>query len=41
VSKLIAFCGLRWTEAVFDFARVRRAVNTASSFQVRQGLFSS
>jgi len=37
--RLLAFCGLDWDDACLDFHRTRRAVNTASSEQVRQPLY--
>lgn len=37
--RILDYCGLDWNAACLDFHRTRRAVNTASSEQVRQPLF--
>ncbi len=39
--RLIAFLGLDWESACFDFHRTDRVVNTPSDWQVRQPIFSS
>ncbi len=40
-QEMIEFCGLDWEEQCLDFANNRRRVNTASTWQVRQPLYSS
>ena len=37
--RLVAFCGLEWDPACLEFHRHRRAVATASNWQVRQPLY--
>ena len=37
--KLVDFCGLDWDEGSLEFHRTRRAVHTASGWQVRQPLY--
>jgi tetratricopeptide (TPR) repeat protein len=39
--EIIAFCGLEWDERCLDFHQTGRAVRTASSWQVRQPIYSS
>jgi hypothetical protein len=39
--RLIAFLGLEWEPACLEFYRTERPVQTASSWQVRQPLFTS
>jgi len=39
--RLLAFLGLSWSDACLDFARTERRVDSASSTQVRQPLYSS
>jgi tetratricopeptide (TPR) repeat protein len=39
--RIIAHCGLEWDDACFAFQKAKRAVKTASAFQVRQPLYSS
>jgi tetratricopeptide (TPR) repeat protein len=39
--EIIAFCGLDWDEGCLAFHRTGRAVRTASSWQVRQPIYSS
>jgi tetratricopeptide (TPR) repeat protein len=39
--RLIDYCGLPWDDRCLDFHKNRRAVSTASAFQVRQPLFHS
>jgi tetratricopeptide (TPR) repeat protein len=41
VRRLLNYCGLSWNDACLSFHRTRRAVATASSFQVRQQLYST
>ena len=38
--QLIAFLGLEWEPACLDFHRTQRTVLTASSWQVRQPLYT-
>lgn len=39
--RIIAHCGLEWDDACLVFQKAKRAVKTASAFQVRQPLYSS
>lgn len=39
--KLIAFCGLEWDDACLDFHENKRAIKTASIWQVRQKIYAS
>jgi len=39
--RIIAHCDLEWDDACLAFHKARRAVKTASAFQVRQPLYSS
>jgi tetratricopeptide (TPR) repeat protein len=39
--RLIEFCGLSWDDRCLAFHRTRRAVNTASFWQVRQPIYTS
>ena len=39
--RIIAQCGLEWDDACLVFQKAKRAVKTASAFQVRQPLYSS
>lgn len=39
--KLVEHCGLPWDPACLEFSAARRAVSSASAFQVRQPLYSS
>lgn len=39
--KLIAFCGLEWDERCLEFYKNERPVSTASSWQVRQPIYTS
>jgi tetratricopeptide (TPR) repeat protein len=39
--RIVAFCGLPWDDACLAFQGARRAVRTASAFQVRQPLYDS
>ncbi len=39
--KILDFVGLEWDERVLDFTRTKRAVVTASFWQVRQGIYKS
>jgi tetratricopeptide (TPR) repeat protein len=41
VQKMLAFCGLEFEEACLEFQNNKRIVRTASSDQVRQGLYKS
>jgi len=41
VRRLLAFCGLPWSESCLDFHLNRREVQTASFWQVRQPLYTS
>jgi tetratricopeptide (TPR) repeat protein len=41
VRELLDFCGLPWDESCLDFAGTDRRVSTASSWQVRQPLYTS
>lgn len=38
--KLIEYCGLEWEDACLDFHKNKRAVKTASAYQVRQKMHS-
>ena len=38
-NKLLKYVGLDWEESCFNFHTNRRAINTASSMQVRQKLY--
>jgi hypothetical protein len=38
-KRLLAFCGLEWSERCLDFASDPGAVKTASVWQVREGLY--
>jgi hypothetical protein len=38
--RLISHCGLPWEDACLEFYKTDRAVNTASSEQVRQPIYS-
>jgi hypothetical protein len=37
--KLIKYCGLDWEDRCLEFHKTKRAVKTASSFQVRQEMY--
>jgi tetratricopeptide (TPR) repeat protein len=37
--KLIKYCALDWEDQCLEFHKTKRAVNTASSFQVRQAMY--
>jgi Flp pilus assembly protein TadD len=39
--RIVAFCGLPWDDACLAFQGARRAVHTASAFQVRQPLYTT
>ena len=39
--RIIAHCGLEWDDACLAFQKAKRAVKTASAFQVRQPVYSS
>lgn len=39
--KLIEFCGLEWDDACLDFHENKRAIKTASIWQVRQKIYTS
>jgi tetratricopeptide (TPR) repeat protein len=39
--RIVAFCGLPWDDACLAFQGARRAVHTASAFQVRQPLYNT
>lgn len=39
--ELLEYCGLPWDPACLEFSAARRAVSSASAFQVRQPLYSS
>lgn len=39
--RIVAFCGLPWDDACLAFQSARRAVHTASAFQVRQPLYAT
>lgn len=39
--RIVAHCGLEWDDACLAFHKTRRAVKTASAFQVRQPLYRS
>ncbi|MBF0195921.1 MAG: tetratricopeptide repeat protein [Magnetococcales bacterium] len=39
--KLLAFCGLTWSEGCIDFHKTKRNIVTASNFQVRQQMYTS
>ena len=39
--RIIAYCGLAWDERCLDFHKTKRAVSTASLYQVRQPLYQS
>jgi len=39
--RIVAFCGLPWDDACLAFQGARRAVRTASAFQVRQPLYNT
>ena len=41
VRKLLAYCELEWDDAVLEFYKTRRNVQTASVVQVRQPLYTS
>ena len=41
IRRLLEFCGLEWEPACLEFHRTERAVQTASSEQVRQPLYAS
>ena len=41
VRRIIDFLGLPWEDACLDFHRTERHVNTPSSWQVRQPVYSS
>ena len=41
VRKILAHCGLAWDARCLDFQRNRRAVSTASVYQVRQPIYST
>jgi len=37
--KLLEYCGLNWEDQCLEFHKTKRAVKTASSFQVRQAMY--
>jgi tetratricopeptide (TPR) repeat protein len=39
--RILAFCGLSWTDAVLDFHRTPRTIRTASYHQARQPIYAS
>jgi hypothetical protein len=39
--RIVAHCGLEWTEACLEFYKTERPVNTASVVQVRQPIYRS
>jgi hypothetical protein len=39
--RILAFCGLPWTDAVLDFHTTPRAIRTASYHQARQPIYAS
>ena len=40
-KRIIEFCGLEWDPACLEFYKTKRAVNTASVWQVRQPIYQS
>ena len=41
VRRIVEFCGLEWNDACIDFHKTDRPVKTASSWQVRQPIYTS
>lgn len=39
--RLLSFCGLDWEDSCLDFHKTKRRVHTASSTQVRKGIYKS
>jgi hypothetical protein len=39
IERLLEFCGLEWEDACLSFNQAKRAVKTASVWQVREGLY--
>jgi hypothetical protein len=41
IAKLLQYCGLEWNDACVEFHKTDRAVETPSSFQVKQPIYNS
>ena len=40
IARIIEFCGLEWDDRCLEYHQTRRAVQSASNWQVRQPLYS-